>query len=63
MKRAIGSKKGYTALAWTSFFKQLGDRLSRPKLGNPTEDYIAVFGASFKLAKSWYQLGDRKVLL
>jgi hypothetical protein len=61
MKRAIGSSKKHSAQAWSAFFQRLLGR--KNAASHPVEDYVAVYGESFKLAKSWYQFGDRRVLL
>lgn len=61
MKRAIGSSKKHSAAAWADFFKRLLGRKNAAT--HPVRDYVAVYGESFKLAKSWYQFGDERVLL
>ena len=51
----------HAARLWKAFFTQLG-KFTLTDV-HPTERYVAVFGESFNLAKSEYQLGNRRVTL
>lgn len=46
---------------WRAFFERLLGRKNSET--HPTEAYVAAFGETFRLAKSEYQFGDRRVIL